>query len=154
MANGLKIVHEKNTIEMSKAFSKASGNPHSQEYVLLQRVRRDYPDYDLVTRSIKKKASQEHYAGLTYDYMETYIMSHGEMEERMANLKDFNQLRLIAQCHSKARSFPFIRSWFLDTYPEVKEFGTKVAKVEVEEEIDEEEEQLALPTPAAEKIAG
>lgn len=154
MANGLKIVHEKNIIEMSKAFSKASGNPHSQEYVLLQRVRRDYPDYDLVTRSIKKKASQEHYAGLTYDYMETYIMSHGEMEERMANLKDFNQLRLIAQCHSKARSFPFIRSWFLDTYPEVKEFGTKVAKVEVEEEIDEEEEQLALPTPAVEKIAG
>lgn len=151
MANGLKIVHEKNTIEMSKAFSKASGNPQSQEYVLLQRVRRDYPDYDLVTRSIKKKASQEHYAGLTYDYMETYIMSHGEMEERMANLKDFNQLRLIAQCHSKARSFPFIRSWFLDTYPEVKEFGTKIAKnldEAVEEFEENEEELLGLPSPA------
>ena len=152
MANGLKIVHEKNTIEMSKAFSKASGNPHSQEYVLLQRVRRDYPDYHLVTRSIKKKASQEHYAGLTYEYMETYIMAHGTMEERVKNLKDFNELRMIAMCHSKARAFPFIRSWFLDLFPEVEKFGVKIAKVEVEEEIDEEEEQLALPAPAAEKI--
>ena len=135
-----------------KAFAKAASDPRSDEYALLQQVRRDYPRYKVTQRTIKHKKSQEHYAGLTYEYIETYIMAYGTMEERMKNLKDFNELRLIAQCHSKARSFPFIRSWFLDTYPEVKEFGTKVAKVEVEEEIDEEEEQLALPTPAAEKI--
>jgi len=147
--NGLKVLLEKKTIEMTKAFAKAASNPRSEEYALLQRVLQDYPTYEEV---IKEKKSQEHYAGLTYEYMETYIMSHGTMEERVKNLKDFNELRLIAQCHSKARSFPFIRSWFLDTYPEVKEFGTKVAKVEVEDEIEEEEEQLSLPVPAAEEI--
>ena len=150
--NGLKVLREKKTIEMTKAFAKAASNPRSEEYALLQHVRQDYPTYEEVTRTIKKKKSQKHYAGLTYEYMETYIMAHGTMEERVKNLKDFNELRMIAMCHSKARAFPFIRSWFLDLFPEVEKFGVKIAKVEVEEEIDEEEEQLALPAPAAEKI--
>ena len=154
MAMGLKVLVAKKTIEMTKAFAKAAADPRSDEYALLQQVRRDYPRFKVTQRTINHKKSQEHYAGLTYDYMETYIMSHGTMEERVKNLKDFNELRMIAMCHSKARAFPFIRSWFLDLFPEVEKFGVKVAKVEVEDEIEEEEEQLALPAPAAEKIAG
>ena len=150
--NGLKVLHEKMTIEMTKAFAKAITDARSEEYALLQKVRNDYPTYSVVKRTVKHKKSQEHYAGLTYEYMETYIMALGTMEERVKNLKDFNELRMIAMCHSKARAFPFIRSWFLDLFPEVEKFGVKIAKVEVEEEIDEEEEQLALPAPAAEKI--
>lgn len=147
--NGLKVLDTKKTIEMTKAFAKAAADPRSEEYALLQQVRRDYPRYKVTQRTIKHKKSQEHYAGLTYEYMETYIMSHGTMEERVKNLKDFNELRMIAMCHSKARAFPFIRSWFLDLFPEVEKFGVKIAKVEVEaEEIEEEEEQLALPAPS------
>ena len=149
--NGLKVLVSKKTIEMTKAFAKAATDPRSDEYALLQQVRRDYPRFKVTQRTINKKKSQEHYAGLTYEYMETYIMAHGTMEERVKNLKDFNELRMIAMCHSKARAFPFIRSWFLDLFPEVEKFGVKVAKVEAEEEIEEEEEQLALPAPA-EKI--
>ena len=152
MANGLKIVHEKKMIEMSKGFSKASGNPHSGEYDLLQRVRCDYPDYRLEVRVPKSSKPQERYPGLTYKYMQTYIMSHGTKEEIVENLKIFSEYRLLAYCHSKARSFAFIRSWFLNAYPEVKKFGVKVAKVEEDvedvEEIEEDEEDLlALPTP-------
>lgn len=149
--NGLKVLVSKKTIEMTKAFAKAATDPRSDEYALLQQVRRDYPRFKVTQRTINHKKSQEHYAGLTYEYMETYIMAHGTMEERVKNLKDFNELRMIAMCHSKARAFPFIRSWFLDLFPEVEKFGVKAAKVEVEEEIEEEEEQLALPAPA-EKI--
>ena len=152
MANGLKVLNTKKTIEMTKAFAKAASDPRSEEYALLQQVRRDYPRYKVTQRTIKHKKSQEHYAGLTYEYIETYIMAHGTMEERMKNLKDFNELRMIAMCHSKARAFPFIRSWFLDLFPEVEKFGVKVAKVEVEDEIEEEEEQLSLSAPAAEEI--
>ncbi len=147
--NGLKVLDSKKTIEMTKAFAKAASDPRSDEYALLQQVRRDYPRYKVTQRTIKHKKNQEHYAGLTYEYMENYIMNHvhSTMEERMKNLKDFNELRMIAMCHSKARAFPFIRSWFLDLFPEVEKFGVKIAKVEVEEEIEEEEEQLALPAP-------
>ena len=152
--NGLKVLVSKKTIEMTKAFAKAATDPRSDEYALLQQVRRDYPRFKVTQRTINHKKSQEHYAGLTYEYMETYIMAHGTMEERVKNLKDFNELRMIAMCHSKARAFPFIRSWFLDLFPEVEKFGVKIAKVEVEEDIEEEEEQLALPAPAVEKIAG
>lgn len=154
MAMGLKVLDTKKTIEMTKAFAKAAADPRSDEYALLQKVRNDYPTYSVVKRTVKHKKTQEHYAGLTYEYMEDYIMSHGTMAERRKNMRDFNELRMIAMCHSKARAFPFIRSWFLDLFPEVEKFGVKVAKVEVEEDIEEEEEQLALPAPAAEKIAG
>ena len=58
MANGVKVLHEKNVIEMSKAFDKASSNPHSSEYALLQRVRHDYPDYRLVVRKPKNSKPQ------------------------------------------------------------------------------------------------
>ena len=152
MANGVKVLHGENVIEMSKAFDKASSNPHSSEYALLQRVRHDYPDYRLVIRKPKSSKPQERYPGLTYEYMQSYIMTHGTQEEIVENLKIFGEYRLLSYCHSKARSFAFIRSWFLEAYPEVKKYGVKVAKVEEDEAAEEveenEEEILGLPTPA------
>ena len=71
MANGLKVLNTKKTIEMTKAFAKAASDPRSDEYALLQKVRNDYPTYSVVKRTVKHKKSQEHYAGLTYEYMET-----------------------------------------------------------------------------------
>ena len=32
---------------------------------------------------------------------------------------------LISKCHSNAKRYPVIKNWFLEKYPEVKEFGMK-----------------------------
>ena len=123
MKNTLKINHTNSTIVMDRTFAKLAENTMSAEYAHLQHVRRDYPTYTVTKRQIKRNGNKENYKGLTYEYMETYILSHGTSETRIANLREFNEMRLIAECHSKAFRYPVIKSWFLQKYPEIAKFG-------------------------------
>lgn len=81
--------------------------------------------YEVIRRKITRNTEMEHYKGLTYEFMEDYIMTHGTADEIKANLNKYEELRLITQCHSKARRYPAIKSWFLETYPEIVKFGNK-----------------------------
>lgn len=142
MKNTCKVSHAKREIVMDAAFARNAENTLSPEYAHLQNVRRDYPAYAVVRRTIKRNANKESYKGLTYEYMETYILSHGTSETRITNLREFNEMRLIAECHSKAFRYPVIKAWFLEKYPEVKNFGTKVEVQEQEEtEIPAQEQE-------------
>ena len=57
---------------------------------------------------------------MTYAYMERYIESHANAEASMA---EYRELRLISECHCKARRYPKIKKWFLEKYPEIEKFG-------------------------------
>lgn len=118
MANVLKIKHDTRTIVMDRAFAKASSIVGSEEYILLQGARRDYPCYVVTTRTIKRNANKECYRGLTYAYMENYIQTHPEAETHMA---EYSELRLLAECHSIR--YPTIKKWFLETYQEIARYG-------------------------------
>lgn len=111
------------TITVNAAYAKKASNPFSAEYAQIQKVRADYPTFTVKTRSIKKNNAKDSYKGLTYDYMRAYIMSHEKGEDRVNALMEFDELLLISQCHSKGRRYPVIKSWFLDNYPEIKNFG-------------------------------
>lgn len=130
MKNILKIDHVHCTIIMDRTFAKNAENTMSAEYAHLQSVRRDYPNYTVARRQIKKNPNKECYKGLTYAYMEAYIASHEDDENRKLVLKEFAELRLIAQCHSKAHRYPVIKQWFLDKYPEIATFGMSAAEDE------------------------
>ena len=117
MKNDLRIDFTKNEIIMSRSFEKCASIAGSEEYRRLQLVRQDYPNFSVVRRSIKKAPTKETYAGLTYTYMEAYIASHDNAD---ANMKVYGELRLIGACHKV--SYPTIKKWFLETYPEVAEF--------------------------------
>lgn len=142
MKNTLKLSHAKREIVMDATFARNAENTMSPEYAHLQTVRRDYPDYTVIRRTIKRNANKESYKGLTYEFMETYILTHGKQETRIANLREFNEMRLIAECHSKAFRYPVIKSWFLENYPEVKNFGKDVAQKQDEAEALIEEETI------------
>lgn len=118
MKNTLKINHEKGIITMDRTFAKNAENTMSAEYAHLQSVRRDYPTYAVIRRQIKKNPNKECYKGLTYEYMEDYILSH---ENAKQIYRDYQELRLISACHSVR--YPAIKKWFLCTYPEVASFG-------------------------------
>ena len=122
MKNDLRIDFTKNEIIMSRQFEKCASIAGSEEYRRLQAVRMDYPNFSVVRRSIKKAPTKETYAGLTYTYMENYIAKHDNSEERR---KVYDELRLIGSCHKV--SYPTIKKWFLETYPEVAEFGIEGA---------------------------
>ena len=119
----MKVLHNESAIEMNKTFAKMVENPFSEEYAFLQKIRQDYPQYKVRVREIKKNPMKETYAGLTYQYMEDYIILHTAPEDEAEALAEFNELRLISKCHSKAHRYPTIKKWFLAKYPEVAEFG-------------------------------
>ena len=102
MKNTLRVNHADRTIIMDRTFAKYAENTMSAEYAHLQQVRRDYPDYTVMQRQIKRNPNKKTYNGLTYEWMEDYILTHGKKEERKDNYAEFNQMILISKCHGKA----------------------------------------------------
>ncbi len=123
MKNTLFVNHYNRTIVMDRTFARYATNTRTEEYAHLQRVRADYPEYDVVQRHIKTNNDKKTYKGLTYDYMEDYIMSHGDTDTKLKNLRKYNEMRLISACHGKAFRYPVIKSWFLEEYPEILNYG-------------------------------
>ena len=60
--------------------------------------------------------------------MEDYIAAHEDYETAKAVLDELEEMRLISQCHSKAFRYPTIKKWFLERYPEVRNFGVRNAE--------------------------
>ena len=145
MKNTLKIDHAKRTIVMDRTFEKLAENTMSKEYAHLQQVRRDYPEYEVIRRTIKRNSSKKTYNGLTYEWMEDYILTHGTKEIRKANYAEFNQMILISKCHGKAYRYPVIKRWFLEKYPEIAEFGAPTAKIVEEGVAPAKMEENAVP---------
>ncbi len=123
MKNTIRVDFQNKRIVMDRAFAKNCENPSSIEYATLQRVRQDYPTFAVGTRSCTKNPKQERYAGLTYEYMENYIFTHEKGQKLQEAMAEYEELRLIAECHSKSRRYPVIKSWFLNRYPDIAQFG-------------------------------
>ena len=121
--NTIRIDHATKRIIMGSQFFKNSLYPRNEEYTILQDVRRDYPNYAPIQRKIKKNPEKKTYSGLTYAYMEDYILTHESPETVEAVFAEFNEMILISQCHSQAFRYPTIKKWFLNKYPEILKFG-------------------------------
>ena len=53
----MKVLHEDSVIEMNKTFAKMVENPFSEEYAFLQKIRRDYPEYNTSRTTVCGMAS-------------------------------------------------------------------------------------------------
>lgn len=74
------------TIELTKTFATASSKYGTDEYNELQAVRKDYPNYKVVTIARKApKTDKPTFKGLTYEYMEKYIMAHDDENQSIMN---------------------------------------------------------------------
>lgn len=144
MKNRLWIDFNKNKIFMDRTFAARCKDTRSDEYAHLQRVRQDYPEFAVQRHEIKKNSSKETYAGLTYGYMEHYIFTHEEADTRAAVLAEYNELRLISECHKRSRRYPVIKKWFLGKYPQIAEFG-------IEKDQQQEAPKMELVSTTTEK---
>lgn len=126
MKNTIRINHEERLIVMDRTFYKNSANARFEEYAILQRARQDYPTYTPAIKRIKRNPSKETYKGLTYTYMENYIQTHEEADTVEAVMAEYKELRLISECHGKARRYPTIKRWFLKKYPAIEQFGKEL----------------------------
>lgn len=136
MNTGLTINATANTIEMTKEFAKKAKYYGTEEYTQLQKARKDYPTYSVVTR---KSVSKESYKGLTINYMYNYIKKHPEtvvMEDNteMSTLEVFREIAGLDESGKKLVTvetafYGEIRAWFLDIYPEVKDQKDNIKKL-------------------------
>lgn len=122
MKNVCKVNHDDRTIVMDRTFAKLAENTRNEEYRHLQQVRRDYPDYTVKTRKINTNPDKNSFKGLTYDYMKKYINDHNSPENRQKAVAELDELIEISKCQSQRFRYPTIKKWFLNKYPEVKEF--------------------------------
>ena len=95
-----------------------------------------------MTREFKKNTAQEHYRGLTYDFMREYIRTHEtDATPVLAELDD--QIG-ISKCHSLGKRYPTIKAWFLERYPAIAAFGMSAASKEAAPEGSKVVESPAL----------
>ncbi len=119
--NSVRIVRSSRTIEVTKSFDKAASRFGTREYEALQQVRKDYPDFAIVVKTVRTKSDR--FKGLTYDFMEKYIASHDDADERLATFNDLRAKSEEAQAFGYGSlSYGEIKAWFFKNYPEIEAF--------------------------------
>lgn len=85
-ALNLKVNHQTRTIEMNKTFADKASRFGSDEYDALMLAREQNPGYTMkfITRKTTK-SDKPSYKGLTYEYMEKYILAHDDEEQTIMN---------------------------------------------------------------------
>lgn len=118
------INERKMVIEVSKKFAAAASKYGTQEYKDLQEVRRDYPNFKVVTITRKTSAKKDSYKGLTYSYMETYIKAHDD--DKKSIMAEYEMLRGISKAAKEALAEPCsyneVKNWFLKKYSAIADF--------------------------------
>lgn len=120
---GIKLNFDERTITMTRKFAALAEDPRTNEYNILQNVRRDYPNFEVRRHTIKKNVNKKTYAGLDYDYMREYIDYRESAETRSKVRAELEEMILISRCHSKAYRYPVIKQWFLNKYEEIQNYG-------------------------------
>ena len=153
--NTMKINEKKFTIEVTKSFAQKASRVGSPEYYELLEVRHNFPKFKVVVNQTKSKDS---FKGLTYEYMKKYIQTHDD--EKGSNMAVFMELRGKSEEADEAQadsmSYGEIKLWFLDTYPEIKNFHESRAdriKAIKEKQKKAAEEKAAEEKAKAKKVA-
>ena len=118
------INERKMVIEVSKKFAAAASKYGTQEDKDLQEVRRDYPNFKVVTITRKVTTQKDSYKGLTYTYMETYIKAHDD--DKNSIMSEYEMLRGISKAAQEALAEPCsyneMKNWFLKKFTEIADF--------------------------------
>ena len=149
--------HINKTIVGSEFNFKMSGNPTKPQYEALMNAMAMQPTYTLAPiASTKKVEKKQTYAGLTMELMEGYLAIYQdklavEMRTKFAELKTKHAKKEI--------SYPTIKSWFLDLFPN---FNVNKAKKAIHDKklLDAKEPykvvkvSVHVPQPADQRMAG
>ncbi len=113
--NPARFDHENHEIILYKWFAEKSKNPRNPEFKMLISYTTSFPTYEIVIRDdIEVNSTQEHYNGLTYEYMKWYIGKYEQKETREKVLSELESRIDISKCHSKGRRYPAIKKWFAE----------------------------------------
>lgn len=116
------------TIVLTKAEAKAAAIYNSKMYNELLNYKKDYPDYSVVVREIKRTSKRKGAnKGFTYDKMEAYINRHGSDLQK----QQFAEMREAAKdlAGGSCVAYRFVKDWFDINFPEASDFAAAVARI-------------------------
>ena len=147
----MKINEKKFTIEITKTFAQKASRVGSPEYCELLEVRHNFPK---CTVEVKQTKSKDSFKGLTYEYMKKYILAHDD--EKGSIMAIFHELRgnMVSEddeLQAESLTYGEIKRWFLDTYPEIKNFHE--SRADRIKAIKEKQKKAAEEKAKAKKVA-
>ncbi len=124
--NGYKINFVDNTITITADFAKAMNDPNSKEYKAIARVRKDFPDFEIVRKTHRTPAKyinkqgeeykRNQFKDLTYDRMEKFM---SVLPQKEAYLTEYDKVMAFA-CAAKGNGYPLVRKWFVEQFPQFR----------------------------------
>ena len=109
--------------QVTKAFAKQARIFGTPEYKLWKEYRKDFPEAQMVTKTIKKNATKRTYKNLTYVNMERFLKSQDNADQLLKEFKVKKEAAAIQQNPYRA-----VLAWFLAKFPkydQYKEFFTE-----------------------------
>lgn len=131
----------KKEIIITKKFEKAANTIGSKEYSDLVTLMRDFPEFRITVKEIKKKANKKTYSGLTMEEMRRFVKTRSNKEIDLFE-------KVIAIAEHKKGSYAVTKKWFLNHYKD--EYAKELEVLSIEKELDQfenevnEETELAL----------
>ena len=100
------------TIELTKKFAKAAGVLNSPEYREMISIRKDFPDFEIAIREIKRKIGKRTYKNLTIEAMRAFVTEwEGEESEALTTFE-----KVIAVSKVQAGPYAYVKAWFIKNY--------------------------------------
>lgn len=137
MKNYCRIDTNARRIVYDREFAKTAFTLGTENYDILQRARADYPKYKVEQRHINKKATQEHYKGLTYEFMDNYIEANGDEFV----LKEFRNLMAERKCHSIR--YQTIFHWFREHF-DMSDYENIAVNAKAEKKANSKAKRIAM----------
>lgn len=118
-----RIDFAKKTIVMTAAFASKAYDPESEEYKILKRLQRDFPDVKIERKTHRTPAkyttkqgeefSHNQFKNLTYERMEKFLdrIPGGEVYQ-----KEYESIKEFAT-DLNGNGYPIVRKWFVAQFP-------------------------------------
>ena len=131
--------------QVTKAFAKQARIFGTPEYKLWKEYRKDFPEAQMVTKTIKKNASKRTYKNLTYANMERFLKSQDNADQLLKEFKVKKEAAAIQQNPYRA-----VLAWFLQTFPDYDNYKAFFTGEDIEnEEASVNVKLMKSATPAA-----
>lgn len=107
MNTNIKVDFFRRNITITKSFYRFAQSPHTEEYEVLLRLRRELPDYEIRLAEPPRRDNKRLYP--TYDEMSQFIRLNGD------DGAEFHEAMEIAR--SFKNPYNYVRQWFFKNYP-------------------------------------
>ena len=96
------------TLIMTAEFADRAYDPNTDEYAVLTRLQKDFPQLRVVRKTHRSPKSANPAKGLTYERMEKYIRLHENADEL---------IDLFQKVKAAGRGYLYVKAWFVKLFP-------------------------------------